>query len=93
MKRKSNSNPDAAVKRLRQGHEEVEFENAKSVRELAEPYRLVTAKFPIDALTPVWRTGSNRPIDPNHVQDLCRIFEEQRLQREDEKNHLLVLCT
>ncbi|PVH70941.1 hypothetical protein DL98DRAFT_660914 [Cadophora sp. DSE1049] len=45
-------------------------ENLKSVkpaRELAKPYRVCTAKFPINALTPSWSVGSNRPV--NDKQD------------------------
>jgi hypothetical protein len=93
MKRKSGSNPVTSTKRRRQERPVTELTNTKSVRELAEPYRLATAKFPIDALTPAWSIGSNRPIDPKHVQSLCRIFDEQHLQREAVENHLLVACS
>ena len=79
-----------SAKRARQ---EQQFTNIKSIREQAEPYRLATARFPIAALTSTWRIGSNRPIDAKHVQDLCRIFEEERLQREQVENHLLVACS
>lgn len=79
-----------SAKRARQ---EQQFTNIKSIREQAEPYKLATAKFPIAALTPTWRIGSNRPIDAKHVQELCRIFEEQHLQREQVENHLLVTCS
>ena len=91
-KRKSPPTPKVStpVKRARQ---DLQFTNIKSIRQQAEPYRLATARFPIDALTPTWRIGSNRPIDTKHVQDLCRIFEEQHLQRELSENHLLVACS
>jgi len=91
-KRKSTPTPKAStpVKRARQ---DPQFTNIKSIRQQAEPYRLATARFPIDALTSTWRIGSNRPIDTKHVQDLCRMFEEQGLQRELSENHLLVACS
>jgi hypothetical protein len=72
---------------------EAALRDAKSVREQAEPYRLSTAKFPLEALTPSWSIGSNRTVDIKHVQDLCRIFEENGVQRECAENHLLVACT
>jgi hypothetical protein len=91
-KRKSAPTPKASTpaKRARQ---DLQFTNIKSIRQQAEPYRLATAKFPINALTSTWRIGSNRPVDTKHVQDLCRIFEEQGLQRELLDNHLLVACS
>ena len=72
---------------------EAVLRDAKSVREQAEPYRLSTAKFPLEALTPSWSIGSNRTVDIKHVQDLCRIFEENGVLRECAENHLLVACT
>ncbi|KAH8748291.1 hypothetical protein F5882DRAFT_236928, partial [Hyaloscypha sp. PMI_1271] len=63
-------------------------------RELAEPYRICTAKFPIDALTASWSLGVNRPVNDKHVLTLCRTFEvEEGLQRETSSNHLMVGCT
>ena len=67
--------------------------NAKSICEQAEPYRLSTARFPLEALTSSWSVGSNRTVDIKHVQDLCRIFEESGVQRECAENHLRVACT
>lgn len=67
---------------------------AKSVREQAEPYRICTARFPLDALTPSWTVGSNRPVNEKHVLSLCRTFEgEEGLQRESKNNYLMVGCT
>lgn len=83
----------APTKRPRQDRPSVEFTDIKSIRELAKPYQLATARFPIDALTSTWHVGSNRPIDARHVQNLCRIFEEQGLQRELADNHLLIACS
>jgi hypothetical protein len=68
--------------------------SVKSVRELAEPFRICTAKFPIDALTPSWSLGINRPLNDKHVVSLCRTFEgPDGLQREASKNYLMVGCT
>lgn len=78
------------AKRARQDLETSQYLEGKSIREQAEPYRITTARFPIDCLTPLWSLGSNRPIDPQHAQDLCRIFEEEGLQRESRENRLPV---
>jgi hypothetical protein len=71
-------------------------ENLKSVkpaRELAKPYRVCTAKFPIDALTPSWSVGSNRPVNDKHVVSLCKTFEGDGLQRETPNHYLMIGCT
>jgi hypothetical protein len=93
MKRKTTASPSEPAKRLRVDHEAVDLVKSKSLREQAEPYLLATAKFRIEALTSTWSLGSNRQIHENHVQSLCRIFEEQGLQREPVENHLLIACT
>jgi hypothetical protein len=90
-----------AVKRRRtegssnsvQGESTGNLSTVKSVREQAEPYRICTARFPIDALTPSWTVGSNRPVDKQHVLSLCRTFEGEGLLREPQNNHLMVGCT
>lgn len=70
------------------------FRDVESARVEAEPYRLATAKFRVDALTPVWSTGKNRPVDHKHVQRLCRIFiQSGGVDRKSWDNRLLVLCT
>ncbi|KAI1097120.1 hypothetical protein F4804DRAFT_328591 [Jackrogersella minutella] len=93
MKRQGSLSKKQSAKRPRQAQSTVELADTKSVREQAEPYRLATAKFPIEALTSVWKVGSNRQIDTKHVESLCRIFKEQRLQREPEENHLRIACS
>jgi hypothetical protein len=65
----------------------------KSVYEQAEPYRICTARFPINALTASWTVGSNRPVSEKHVLSLCRTFEGDGLQRESKNNRLMVGCT
>jgi hypothetical protein len=65
----------------------------RPVRERAEPYRLATARFPVDALTPVWREGSNRELDIKQVRDLCESFGREQLLRESEENRLRVCCS
>lgn len=64
----------------------------ESIREQAEPYRLVTAKFPIDALTPTWSVGVNRPINSAHKRRLCEIFMEQGVLRKASANRLRLAC-
>lgn len=93
MKRKATASPTEPAKRLRLDHETVDLVKSTSLREQAEPYLLATAKFRIEALTSTWSLGSNRQIHKNHVQSLCRIFEEQGLQREPVEYHLLIACT
>jgi hypothetical protein len=98
MKRKAISvrSPPAKRQRMKddaQDPVEAALTDAKSVREQAKPYHLCTAKFPLEALTPSWSIGSNRTVDVKHVQDLCRIFEENGVQRECAENHLLLACT
>jgi hypothetical protein len=67
--------------------------DTKSILDQAEPYRLATAKLPLNALTPVWTIGSNRSVDFKHAQSLCRIFKEQNLQRELKENRLRIACS
>lgn len=91
-KRKSNTTSGPAAKRAVKGRRLIQFEDVKSVEEQANEYLLGTVKFPLDALTKTWETGKNRRIDEKHVRELCKTFEEQHLQREDPKNHLLIEC-
>lgn len=99
MKRKASHVRSPPAKRQCVEHDDTQdpteaaITDIKSVREQAEPYRLCTAKFPLEALTPSWSIGSNRAVSVKHVQDLCRIFEENGLQRECAENRLLVACT
>jgi hypothetical protein len=91
-----------AVKRCRTDHEASSLvqgkstghlKSAKPARELAEPYRVCTARFPIDALTPSWSVGCNRPVNQKHVLSLCKTFEGDGLQRESPNNFLMIGCT
>lgn len=84
---------DSSAKRARGDRTAKDLKSAKTVRQQAEPYRIMTAKFPIDALTPSWGVGRNRPIDDKHVLRLCQIFKEEGLQREAEENRLLIACS
>lgn len=65
---------------------------SKSAREQAEAYRLATVRFPIDALSPIWSVGSNRPIDEGHKRRLVEVFKEHGLRRSDVSSRLLVAC-
>lgn len=93
-KRNATALPGRPIKRAKSGREPVkDLTHGLSIAEQAKPYLLITAKFPLDALTSVWSVGSNRPLDPEHVETLCRIFEKQKLQREPEGNRLRVACS
>jgi hypothetical protein len=88
MKRKDTDDPAKEKKKQRTALKEVE-----SVYDQSEPYRLATVKFPIDALTPEWRIGTNRPINEAHKRRLCQIFKETGVLRRDENHRLQVACT
>src|SRR5271168_911264 len=89
-RRTSGSDSGSLLSQESTGH----LKSVKPARELAEPYRICTAKFPIDALTPSWSIGSNRPVNNKHVLSLCKTFEgDDGLQRESQNNYLMVGCT
>lgn len=70
-----------------------EIREADSVYDQAAPYLLVTARFPIDALTSEWSIGVNRPIDPTHKRRLRQIFDEVGVLRRDRSHRLQVACS
>lgn len=96
MKRKAPSQHLSAAaeqnKRARQ-HGLVVFQETDSIRTLAEPYRITTAKIPIDALTCTWAIGNNRQIDQSHVQKLCESFMRGELARQSRENYIMVQCS
>jgi hypothetical protein len=61
MKRKGENVCTTTEKRQRTAVKEIR--EADCVYDRAAPYLLVTARFPIDALTSAWSIGVNRPID------------------------------
>lgn len=63
-----------------------------SIHQQAEPYRLTTVRFPIDALSARWGKGKNRPIDEHHKHELHESFRTQGLLRTDSKNWLRIAC-
>jgi hypothetical protein len=85
--------PKQYAKRARYDQLVMDLTDTKSILDQAEPYRLATARLPLDALTPVWTVGSNRPVNVKHAQSLCRIFKEQHLQREPRENHMRIACS
>lgn len=91
MKRKAK----AALKQNKRArhHELVAFQETDSIRKQAEPYRIATAKIPIDALTCIWTIGDNRQIDQSHVQKLCESFKRGELARQSKENYILVQCS
>ncbi|PVH90418.1 hypothetical protein DM02DRAFT_547825, partial [Periconia macrospinosa] len=54
------------------------------------PYLLVTARFPIDALSAEWSIGVNRPIDQAHKRRLHQIFDETGILQRDTSHRLQV---
>src|SRR5271167_3002006 len=67
--------------------------NSQYLHPTAEPFRIGTAKLPLDALTTVWRIGTNRPLENKQVQRLQRIYKQDGVAREVEEHHLVVACT
>ncbi|KAJ8610550.1 hypothetical protein MRB53_038455 [Persea americana] len=64
-----------------------------SLEDRAEPFRLMTVKFPIDDVTPQWSLGSNRDVDAKQVRRLCELFREHGLQRRDRAHRIRLLCS
>jgi len=69
------------------------FEDGDTMWELAQPYRITTAKVPLQALTTIWSLATNRPLDQQHVQRLCTIFHRGGLSRSTPSHRLLVMST
>ena len=88
MKRKDAHDTTEGRKKQRMHLKEVEF-----VYDQAEQYPLVTARFPIDALTPKWTFGTNRSINETHKRRLCQIFKYVGVLRRDASHRLQVACT
>ena len=63
-----------------------------SLEERAEPFRLMTVRFPIDDLTAEWSTGRNRDINDKHAKQLCQLFKEHGLDRLGRAHRLRLLC-
>jgi hypothetical protein len=68
-----------------------EINGNASLLQQVEPYRLITAKFPIDRVTTVWSRGRNRPINDAHCEQLRKAFRSG-LHREDPQNYLRLAC-
>lgn len=91
MKRKGVDNCTGIGKKQRTAVKEVK--EADSIYDQAAPYLLVTARFPIDALTAEWSIGVNRPIDQAHKRRLRQIFDEAGVLRRDTSHRLQVACS
>jgi len=91
MKRKGVNVSTKAGKRQRTTVKEMR--EADCVYDRAAPYLLVTARFPIDALTSEWSIGVNRPIDEAHKRRLRQIFDEAGVLRRDASHRLQVACS
>ncbi|KAI8665188.1 hypothetical protein NCS56_00954000 [Fusarium sp. Ph1] len=73
--------------------EQDSFHNGRSAQHEAENYRLATARMPLDALSCVWRKGTNRHLNRRHVEKLCNAFQQGNLERQETENYLLVQCS
>ena len=73
--------------------EQASFHDGRSAQHEAEDYRLATARMPLDALSCVWRKGTNRHLNRRHVEKLCNAFQQGKLKRQETENHLLVQCS
>ena len=91
MKRKGANVSAQTEKRQRTALKEIR--DADSIYDQVAPYLLVTARFPIDALTAEWSIGVNRPIDQAHKRRLRQIFDEAGVLRRDTSHRLQVACS
>lgn len=58
-----------------------QFEEGQTTLEQAEPYRILTARMPLDALTADWSLARNRPIQAKHVDALYTMFQRGDMKR------------
>lgn len=94
MKRKgTGKSPDEKSTKRTRKSSPVALKETHHIRDEVEPYRLATAEFSINALSPVWSSGANRVINRAHVQRLCERFSEVGVLRRDASHRLLVLAT
>lgn len=68
-------------------------DGSASIRERAELHRLATAVFPIDALTPAWKDGTNHAINQRHKRRFCRTSQRQGPHRTEVSNRMRTACT
>ncbi|PWI64626.1 hypothetical protein PCL_09483 [Purpureocillium lilacinum] len=87
--RSSRQSPASTGKRRRDASEEnapsnatrKRFKEGETTLEQAEPYRILTARMPVDALTAHWSVARNRPIQEKHVDALYTIFQRGDMKR------------
>ncbi|GJN86979.1 hypothetical protein PLIIFM63780_010561 [Purpureocillium lilacinum] len=58
-----------------------QFEEGQTTLEQAKPYRILTARMPLDALTADWSLARNRSLQAKHVDALYTIFERGDMKR------------
>lgn len=95
MKRKASrppQEPRSKKQRLEKSHN-ARLKEPEFVQDEAESYRLTTAIFRVDALSPVWSNGVNRLLNKAHVRRLCRRFSEVGVLRKDASHRLVLLAT
>ncbi|KAL2678846.1 hypothetical protein Neosp_009598 [[Neocosmospora] mangrovei] len=49
--------------------------------------------MPLDALSCIWRKGTNRHLNRRHVEKLCNAFQQGNLERQEAEKFLLVQCS
>lgn len=91
-RRPASSQPPAKRRRPQSGAPKDDSTYGQSLLERAKDYHLGTARFPINALNPVWKEGQNRDPDGKQIQALLKIFKEQGVQREAVAHRLRVIC-
>jgi hypothetical protein len=68
------------------------FECRESTQWRAQEYRIVTARMPLRSMTCTWSSGTNRPLDPQHVRRLREVFTAGGVDRSSAEHHLIVQC-
>jgi len=67
--------------------------DTETIKEQARPHLLGSLPIHIDMLSAEWDFGSNRAINPRHVQDLIKQFEAHGIHRISPEYRLLVSCS
>jgi hypothetical protein len=94
MRPKRSAPSETSPRRIRKkaGHSHEALPESMTIEERAEPFRLMTVKFPIDEVNAEWSMGSNRDVEMKHVRQLCQVFDEHGLQRQDRTHRARLLC-
>ncbi|KAG6045131.1 hypothetical protein E4U33_001411 [Claviceps sp. LM78 group G4] len=92
-RRESVSDDEEGSASARQERHNVQSTAKRPAIELEDAKSIITARVPIELLSPTWSLGSNRPLDRRHAQKLRKAFVELGGPKRDlEEHHLKVLC-